>query len=267
MAMIVCTECGKEISDKAEMCPHCGNPLIVKPVAEEKVNEPLGKDKKKKKKERTPIKRALRLWLLIPLEFILVVLADMVLNGNDITTDSIVTTNQLLLVATLINIALGLLVGLKVRKSIKEVKEIKKPIGKAIVAIVLCIVFIIVNGFAGYSCAYTNNLITNGEEAKTATAACKDLQSRMKNPKSLELHEVLVYIDFSDNMYVYIDCSAENSFGGTTRAAYFYKNGTFLGDAEYQSFEIREAKSVLDTCKLLDVYKSIPLSSLNKKLK
>ncbi|MCL6101019.1 MAG: zinc ribbon domain-containing protein [Bacteroidetes bacterium] len=27
MAIIVCTECRKEISDKAAICPHCGNPL------------------------------------------------------------------------------------------------------------------------------------------------------------------------------------------------------------------------------------------------
>lgn len=267
MALIVCTECGKEISDKAEMCPHCGNPINVKPVAEEKANELSVKNKKKKKKERTPLKRALRLWLLVPLELVLLVLATMVLSGDDATTDFIVTMGQLLLAAALVNIAFGLIVILKIGKIIKEAKEMKKSIGKAIVAIVLCIVFIIPNGFVGYSCAYTNNLITNSSEAKIAAAACEDLQPRMKNPESLTLHEVLVCKDFSDNMYVYIDCSAENSFGGVTRNIHIYKNGTYLGDWEYQSFEIREAKSVLDTCKQYDMYKSIPLSPINRKLK
>lgn len=28
MALIVCPECGKEISDKSEMCIHCGYPLL-----------------------------------------------------------------------------------------------------------------------------------------------------------------------------------------------------------------------------------------------
>ena len=37
MALIKCTECGNEISEKAEQCPHCGCPLI-----------PLTKDGKKK---------------------------------------------------------------------------------------------------------------------------------------------------------------------------------------------------------------------------
>lgn len=27
MALIKCSECGKEISDKAYTCPHCGAPL------------------------------------------------------------------------------------------------------------------------------------------------------------------------------------------------------------------------------------------------
>ena len=27
MALISCPECGKEISDKAVACPHCGNPM------------------------------------------------------------------------------------------------------------------------------------------------------------------------------------------------------------------------------------------------
>lgn len=29
MAMIKCSECGKEISDKAKVCVNCGNPLKI----------------------------------------------------------------------------------------------------------------------------------------------------------------------------------------------------------------------------------------------
>jgi DNA-directed RNA polymerase subunit RPC12/RpoP len=28
MALILCPECGKEISDKASACPHCGHPIV-----------------------------------------------------------------------------------------------------------------------------------------------------------------------------------------------------------------------------------------------
>lgn len=32
MALIKCSECGKEVSDKAESCPNCGNPIAIKHV-------------------------------------------------------------------------------------------------------------------------------------------------------------------------------------------------------------------------------------------
>jgi DNA-directed RNA polymerase subunit RPC12/RpoP len=37
MALIKCPECGKEISDNANKCPNCGNPMYVK-----KKHSPLG---------------------------------------------------------------------------------------------------------------------------------------------------------------------------------------------------------------------------------
>lgn len=39
MALVKCKECGKEVSDKADMCPHCGrrNPSI----NEEKLNKDI----------------------------------------------------------------------------------------------------------------------------------------------------------------------------------------------------------------------------------
>lgn len=32
MSMIICNECGKEISDKAQSCPNCGNPINIVPI-------------------------------------------------------------------------------------------------------------------------------------------------------------------------------------------------------------------------------------------
>jgi len=60
MSMIKCTECGKEISDKATACPHCGCPMTeilsatkenkkeekVKPI---KIKEPITPEQKKKR--------------------------------------------------------------------------------------------------------------------------------------------------------------------------------------------------------------------------
>ena len=51
MSMIKCTECGKEISDKATACPHCGCPMteILSATKENKKEE---KEKARGRKER-----------------------------------------------------------------------------------------------------------------------------------------------------------------------------------------------------------------------
>ncbi|MBR3108561.1 MAG: zinc ribbon domain-containing protein [Clostridia bacterium] len=36
MALILCPECKREVSDRAHQCPHCGNPLNMNPLSQEK---------------------------------------------------------------------------------------------------------------------------------------------------------------------------------------------------------------------------------------
>lgn len=42
MALIKCPECGKEISDKAGQCPHCGYPIEQVTIPE---NESIGQNR------------------------------------------------------------------------------------------------------------------------------------------------------------------------------------------------------------------------------
>ena len=62
MALIKCTECGKEISDKAEACPHCGCPIsaMIKPenLKAESTNNGPENNKQKNGKKLKP-------WLLV----------------------------------------------------------------------------------------------------------------------------------------------------------------------------------------------------------
>lgn len=44
MALIKCPECGKEISDKAELCIHCGLPLIELKKQQKKISKIQKKD-------------------------------------------------------------------------------------------------------------------------------------------------------------------------------------------------------------------------------
>lgn len=39
MALIKCTECGKEISEKASACPFCGNPMAKQPLVIEQTDK------------------------------------------------------------------------------------------------------------------------------------------------------------------------------------------------------------------------------------
>ncbi|MFA6143652.1 MAG: zinc-ribbon domain-containing protein [Sulfurimonas sp.] len=61
MALINCTECGKEISDKASTCPHCGAPvgliLSAKKAFEKKQQEEI--EEREKEDERERVKRSI----------------------------------------------------------------------------------------------------------------------------------------------------------------------------------------------------------------
>jgi len=41
MALIKCSECSKEVSDKANACPSCGNPIHNQPVNAEEGKKPV----------------------------------------------------------------------------------------------------------------------------------------------------------------------------------------------------------------------------------
>lgn len=47
MALIKCKECGKEISDKAKVCPHCGNPITTNKKKKKSYEELTFQEKKK----------------------------------------------------------------------------------------------------------------------------------------------------------------------------------------------------------------------------
>ena len=68
MALIACGECGKQISDKAVTCPHCGAPVAIK-------TEPLPLQD-----QPTPSKP--KLWLWIPLGLVAVFLGFGFVVGN-----------------------------------------------------------------------------------------------------------------------------------------------------------------------------------------
>lgn len=72
MALIKCPECGKEVSDKAVRCPHCGLPLdeVHTTTHEDSIND-AGLSQQKKEKKRLP------LWT-----FVLIIMGSLLLIGG-----------------------------------------------------------------------------------------------------------------------------------------------------------------------------------------
>ena len=72
MALIICPECGRELSDKAKNCPHCGFPINeVLPKTQENTSNDINPSKPPKEKKKMPS------WLLA-----LIIVVVLILIGN-----------------------------------------------------------------------------------------------------------------------------------------------------------------------------------------
>lgn len=256
MALIKCSECGAEISDKATTCPHCGNPICSSDVVLPTEITDDSQVNPKNKKEKSSLKRALSLWLLLIVEFIGVIVFAMV------APDAITQTIYILTAIFVFNTILGIVLFIKTAKSAIIAIKRRKGFVKTIVAAVLCVAFVIPNAGFAYSGYSAFNGENNSTEKQIAIEACKDLKARMKNPSSLELHTVLVCEDVDYSTYVYIDCSGMNGFGGSARNTYVYRNGSYLGKLEDSSL----AQSVLSFCQTTGTCTSISVSMINRKI-
>ena len=103
MAMIVCTECGKEISDKAKICPHCGYPMT-------HFNQ---NDNVKKK---SYLKRGILAWFLIPVEVVAILATVVVMDSG--SAGNIVET--MIWASLFLNVVLSGVLAMKCGKDINH---------------------------------------------------------------------------------------------------------------------------------------------------
>lgn len=261
MALIKCPECGTEISDKAKACPHCGNPMCsgVQTDLENIEMIAAGKDLPKQK---SLLKWAILLWPLPLLELIIIIIGVIALDRFP--------AEKIIVFFLIGNILLSLLLGFKLTKLIRESLSLKTKPNKNIIAMVLCIIFLVLNcnylyeGIAnkGSNAVADVNLASLTEDEKTAVEVCKDYQSRLKNPSSLQIYSIVVCHDADESVLVYIDCSAMNGFGGSTRSIAVYKHGNYLGDLE----DNPDAESALSFCKTMGRYSSVSADLVSKYL-
>jgi len=185
MAMIVCAECGKEISDKAKMCPHCGNPMTEQNPTEEKP-EVLSEQTEQKKKKKSFLIRAILLWVLLVIEILAIVPIGMVMEMD--ATSSF-------LYACIIAVVNTVLVSLLIFKSVIVIKQslkAKKGIVKNLVAAVLCIAFLLPNGAFAFAGVYDYFFTNSTEEQKALIGVWETI--------------------IGDSLYTYYEFAADGKF-------------------------------------------------------
>lgn len=266
MALIKCSECGNEISDKAKMCPHCGNPTESVLNTNEPHKNQLNESNGIQYKRKSYLAKAILLWPLMILEVVVLLVLLVITSGSDSLLS--VIAEYIIWFFAVFNIVLGVVLAIKVFKTVRPAwKRKDKPI-KNTVALVLCVAFAVFNCYClGGAAKNALNIAPSSQyeltrEEKIAVEACQDLKASMKNPGSLTLHSVLVCEDADSSRYVYIDCSGMNGFGGFTRTTYVYHYGECLGTLEDNS----SAQSALSFCQTMGRCTSISVQLIEQNL-
>ena len=251
MALITCPECGREVSDKATTCPYCGNQLKENPETEMRTKA----DAVSAAQKKNYFKWSLLLWPLYVVEMIVFVFVQLAL-GLDGKIEEIVYLGILGLI-TAVNFVLAIpLIRGMVKDNYLKTQSNKISI-KGVISLVLCALFLVTSGkdmitsvIGGSDDDSTLTQIELSDDEERAVVACSDLQSRLKNPSSLQLNKVVVVEDteVEHAYYVFIDYSAQNGFGGTTRSVVVYKNGTYYTNDSDDSNRYTMAQDTLNFC-------------------
>lgn len=83
MSLIKCSECGKEISDKATTCPNCGAPIESMNNSIESSVSPIPEEPKKSKKERKKGSCLKTILIVFGVLIVLSVIGNIIGGGND----------------------------------------------------------------------------------------------------------------------------------------------------------------------------------------
>ena len=221
MALIKCSECGKEVSDKAKTCVNCGNPIKV----ESKEN-----DNKNVIENKPNEKKVYNIYAILALVFLVVGLCCSGIIGGILGTISFVCS------------IIGIVKANKIKKETGKRKGIVISIIVVVLYSISIVTVIIIMSVMAFNGDLRNILENYGETnnySQTETSQdikdykdvydqIKILKKSLNNPNSLQLNEVSLYTAeegtyFSKYLNVLVDYSAENKLGGTTRKYRVYK--------------------------------------------
>lgn len=147
MALIKCPECGVEISDKATVCPKCGNLTNVDSITVAEAKEEQQTNNFSPKKKKSLLKQAILMWPLLILEIILV-LAPLVISSFADFTVPDKLPEYTIVAALVVNIILAARLSVKIWKELRVAVKEKKHIKKNMIALILSI------GFLLFNCSY-----------------------------------------------------------------------------------------------------------------
>lgn len=253
MAKIFCSKCGTQIEDTASFCFRCGNQINIENVSNTHIAET-------KKTLRNPFTKFIFISLALQI-------LCLVLSGNGGTLGAVAF--GLVLTLTVVILVLSILTIIKSKKYNKRGRAVGivfTVLSSLLITIVVTALLFASPNNSGNSSEneYINNCVNTA-----ATNSIGQLKSSLKDPSSLKINRIYAKVydtritaQFSDGTYydggdfkgyfeIYIDYTANNSFGGANRGYYYYEYNQDL--IRTNSYEIEIMPVVADDIWVLDV--------------
>ena len=237
-----CSKCGNDLGETANFCSKCGT--FIKNAKVDPIQQ--GQQEQKNLKNKT----VPWLMLFVVLQFGLLIIATS-LGESDNAVWFFAGSALFIPVVLVLSIM-----------CIKKSKKIEKHKGKAIGVLftIISLINIVIIGSALLSVVYEPKGIEKG--VRTAkNHAVNSLESSLKNPSSMEINKIKAEIRSKDNahleikdiessdeafegyIFIYIDISAMNGFGGFNRQCYAFKY-KYYGDGYVSYIEDYEVSSI-----------------------
>lgn len=225
MSKIFCSKCGTQIEDTDSFCFSCGTQIKIENVSNAHVSET-------KKTLRNPFTKFIFIFLVLQI-------LCLVLSGNGGILGAVAF--GLFLALTVGILVLSILTIIKSKKYNKKGKAagiVFTVLSSFLIAVVVIALLVASLDNSGNSSenVYINNCVNTA-----ATNSIGRLKSSLKDPSSLkinriyaEVYDTRITAKFSDGTYydggdfkgyfkIYIDYTANNSFGGVNRGYYYYE--------------------------------------------
>lgn len=260
MAKIFCSKCGTQIEDTASFCFRCGNQTCTENVSNISISET-------KRTLRNPFTR----FILISLALQIVCL---VLSASSGTLGAVAFGLVLSLTVVILVLSIFAIIKSKRYNGKGRATGIIFTVLSASVIAIIVIAVIISSTDSENS---NENKYIDACVNAVATNSIGQLKSSLKDPSSLKINRIYAKVydtritaQFSDGTYydggdfkgyfeIYIDYTANNSFGGANRGYYYYKYNHDL--IRTDSSRIESMPVVTDDVWVLDVNEYNDLAS------